>query len=318
MKLKNTLKLLLANSRTVLSDLIFRLVFALVFIGIGATFVIPFFKSISHNPASIELISSLKNLLVSFFKGGASLAAADVRLVSAWKSFGSVLCSHISDLTWVSVGIIILAVLYAFVNGMANYASGVAINSHMSSLTHVDYFRAILHKFGRGFLYQFITAVIDLVWTGLLAFLCGLFLHNTITHLSILALTISLLLFVLGKAVFNAFFSNFLPSVVAGGNKIGVALKESFRLGAKRFGSLFAQYTFLAIVIIYLNVSVAICTLCVGILITLPVSYIIVSCMKLVNYYADTKRKYYIDYDNIIVPTELRGEDEQFINGLDL
>ena len=67
MKLKNTLKLLLANSRTVLSDLIFRLVFALVFIGIGATFVIPFFKSISHNPASIELISSLKNLLVSFF-----------------------------------------------------------------------------------------------------------------------------------------------------------------------------------------------------------------------------------------------------------
>ena len=31
-----------------------------------------------------------------------------------------------------------------------------------------------------------------------------------------------------------------------------------------------------------------------------------------------TKRKYYINYDNIVVPVELRGDDEKFLNGIDL
>lgn len=318
MRFKNTLKLLLANSKTVVSDLIFRLVFLLIFFGIGATFVIPFIKSISSSAATIEFGASLQNLVVSFFDRHTQISEAELLVVSSWKAFATVLGSHISELAWVSVGLFVLFVFCAFLNGMANYASGVAINTYMNSLAHVDYFRAILQNFGRGFVYQLISAVINVVWTLVLAFLCGLFLHFTVGALNVFALTLALLLFVFGKAVFNALLSNFMPSVVTGENKISVAFKESISLGVKNFGSLFLQYVFLIILVFYINVSAAICTFLVGALITLPASSIIFSCAKLVNYYAFSKRKYYLDYDNVVIPAELRGNDEKFLNGIDI
>ena len=40
--------------------------------------------------------------------------------------------------------------------------------------------------------------------------------------------------------------------------------------------------------------------------------------MRLVDNYTINKKKYFIDYDNIIVPKELRENDEQLLNKVDI
>ena len=40
--------------------------------------------------------------------------------------------------------------------------------------------------------------------------------------------------------------------------------------------------------------------------------------MRLVDYYIIHVKKYFIDYDNIIIPKELRENDEQLLNKVDI
>ena len=120
------------------------------------------------------------------------------------------------------------------------------------------------------------------------------------------------------RALFNTVLSNFMPSLVTGKNAVGNSFKNSFALLKGHFGVLYIQYLVFAIVGMYLNVSFAICTFGAGLILTLPACCVYGACIRLVNYYSLTKRKYYINYDNIVVPVELRGDDEKFLNGIDL
>ncbi len=59
-------------------------------------------------------------------------------------------------------------------------------------------------------------------------------------------------------------------------------------------------------------------TLGVGTVIISSFYALMISCMRLVDNYTINKKKYFIDYDNIIVPKELRENDEQLLNKVDI
>jgi len=318
MRIKNILSLLMANLRTVFADLIFRSVIFLILIGIGASFVVPVFSDIWKSPEAKSLFALLKTTIGDFFNGSSDIALHAQQIPEVWANVLKMLASHVVSISFASVGIILLFVAFMFFNGMANYASGVVIDSYMSSLTKIGYFKAILHDFSKGFWYQFITAVINVVWTVLLLAVCIATLYFTVSFLSIFALTLSVIIFCLGKALLNTVLSNFMPSIVTGKNTVGKAFKNTFTLLKGHFGVLFIQYLVFALVGMYINVSFGICTFGAGLIFTLPACCVCGACVRLVNYYFLTKRKYYINYDNIIVPVELRGDDEKFLNGIEL
>ena len=318
MRIKNAFNLLLSNLKLVFYDLFYRLVIAAVLVGIGAIFVVPFVEELKASSEYLGLMASVKDFLASYFNGNSGIAAdADILRTNAI-DFVQMFTSKIAAQPGVAVGFFVLVILFTFFNGMFNYASGVAMDSYMSSLSHVSYHRAMLKNFGRGFWYQFLSAVLGFVWTLVLLAICWLVFDLFVGGINIYALPISIFLFVLGKSVLNSFLSSYMPSVVTEKRPVFNALGRSFKMGFKNFGILFIQYVALSLFAMYINASFAVFTLGAGLLLTIPGTCVCHSIVKLVNYYYFTKRKYYINYDHIVVPVELRGEDEKFLNGIKL
>ncbi|MBO7377939.1 MAG: hypothetical protein J6U35_03580 [Clostridia bacterium] len=314
MKTKNAFKLLLGNSGAIVSDLIYRLVISILTLGITASFVVPFLKEIFSAVEFGEFISAIKGVIGAFFSNGNELSGASEKVAETYSALLTLLSDKIGEVTGVGIGVIIAFVLYAILSEMGIYAAGSVTKTYMTSLAKEKYLGAILHNFGKCVLYAIITLLFNAIWAGVLIFGCWAFFSFTSGYIYIYSLTFAVLLFILGMAIFFTFFSNFLPSILRKKRGVFSALKESFVLGAKHFGTLYMQYVSVTIIMLYLNVSVAVFTLGAGVFLSIPVSCVFISCLKLVNYYNIKKKKYYIDYDNIVVPLELRSEDEKLLN----
>jgi len=317
MKLKNTLNLLFSNLRTVSYDLIFRAICSVLLICVATVFTLPLFREVVSVAEAMNIFTSFKDLLLSVFDGKDSLVEATGALKQNLDMFLQAFADDKSQIIWVCVVLGIITVLFAFVNGMANYASCVAIDGHMSSLTKIGYFKALIANFSRAFWCQFISAVIEIIWTGSVFVLCVMVFYFTAGSIYLLAFPVSVIIFILATALSGTFLSNFMPAVI-NGQKVGKAFAQSFVFAFKGFGDLYIQYACYTLVVLYLNISVAAFTFGAGLIFTLPASCVLCSCLRLVNYYSANKKKYYIDYDNIVVPAELRTEDEKFLTGLDI
>ena len=314
MKTKNAFKLLIGNSGAIVSDLIYRLVISILTLGITASFVVPFIKEIVSSAQFGEFVSAIKGVIGAFFSNGNELSAASDEVAQTYSALLSLLSDKIGEVTGVGIGVIISFVLYAILSEMGIYAAGSVAKTYMTSLAKEKYLGAILHNFGKCVLYAVITLLFYAIWSGILLVGCWAFFSFTSGYIYVYSLTLAVLLYILGMSVLFAAFSNFLPSLLRKKRGVFSALKESFVLGAKHFGTLYMQYVSITIIMLYLNVSVAVFTLGAGVFLSIPVSCVFIACLKLVNYYNINKKKYYLDYDNIVVPLELRGEDEKLLN----
>ena len=81
-----------------------------------------------------------------------------------------------------------------------------------------------------------------------------------------------------------------------------------------RFGVYFLVITLTVVI----NVVCAVCTFLVSLLITIPLTVLIFSSIKFVGYYTEHKMKYFITYDEIYIPKELRQNDEKLLNKIDI
>ncbi|MBQ7163716.1 MAG: hypothetical protein IJR61_00115 [Clostridia bacterium] len=317
MKLKNTFKLLFSNLKIVISDFLFRFAVTLILTAVTASFLIPFVKEIFSSAEGAELFGAFKGIIGAFFSAGSEFAESSERFSAAATAFFGMLGGKMGEITWVAVGIVAIIIVDAAFFGFANYASGVAVNSYMSSLSRIGYLSAILHGFGKCFLYQLIS-VSSFIVCNILFLAAGYGVFTlTAPVIYVLSLPLSLLIPVAGNAAYCAFFSCFLPSVTAGENGVIKGIKESFSIGAKKFGELFAQYVFMVLLVFYVNVSAAVFTLGVGFVFSLPATCVCISCLKFVNYYSFTGRKYYIDFDTVITPPKTKTDGEYF-NGMDM
>ncbi len=309
MNLKNSFKLMVANAKTVFADMIFRLIIFVLCAGVASTFVIPFVKDIVFADATRTLFDELRGVIGAFFTNSAEMAVKGDLLLDAVKGFNDMLADKISDITGVAIGLAVILVVYSILFGLANYASGDVVNKYMSSLTRCRYTNAILSNFGKAFLYQLIEGLCFFVAeTLIIAFCFGVFVL-TAEYIYIFAPMLAILLVILLNTFFTVFFSNFLPAITAGGQGVFSGFKTSFVYGAKHFKTLFAQYLIVNLILIYVNVSFTLFTFGVGFIFSLPVSCVFVSCVKLVNYYSFSGKKYYVDYDDIVNPAKQNGEE---------
>lgn len=102
----------------------------------------------------------------------------------------------------------------------------------------------------------------------------------------------------------------------------GMGVKAAFAKGLfpqrKYFWKMFAAYLSVIIAYVYLAVSSIFFTFGVGTVLVSSFCALMIVAMRLVDYYIIHVKKYFIDYDNIIIPKELRENDEQLLNKVDI
>lgn len=127
-----------------------------------------------------------------------------------------------------------------------------------------------------------------------------------------------MLVMVLAVAVKMTFTTDFLPVLIRSKAKYGEAFKYTFARKNKNTFNVLSNFLVFELIIIGLNVAALICTLGVGLLLTIPASYMILICFEFVNYYDREEIKYFIDKNTIIKPVKERAiTREEFFRGED-
>ena len=83
----------------------------------------------------------------------------------------------------------------------------------------------------------------------------------------------------------------------------------SFRGAKGRFGALFSTYLVTAVLILCVNVLFGLASFGAALLITIPMSYLMLICIQFVSYYHFGKKKYFLSEDVIILPKERTQEN---------
>ena len=82
-------------------------------------------------------------------------------------------------------------------------------------------------------------------------------------------------------------------------------------------GALFSTYLVTALLILCVNVLFAFASFGAALLITVPMSYIILICIQFIGYYTYAKKKYFLGEDQIVAPKNEKKE-ENFYDSFDL
>ena len=311
--------MLFANFGNAYKILLYRLIVLAIVVLIGFACLYGNFNEILLESKVGDLLSSGWNVLKSVFTTLDNAEMQEMRAVFA-ENLSVCQASFAANMSKIYVLIIVIAVLYlvgAFFMGLSNYAIGELTNDHMSSMSHPSFIVSLFKNFGKACLFS----VVDVLFS-LLFFLAGfgvslLIFLFAFENMPLVAVSLSALVLILVLSLKLTFLSGFMPAMIADRLPLGKALKKSFEIPERQFGRLYSGYLVYCLVILYINLSFTIFTFFVGLILTLPLTFFFLVNMQFVNYYTIEKKKYYVTYDEKIIPKEYR-EEERILKDMDL
>ena len=316
MRLRNALKIAIANYALVIKNLIYKLIiFAIFSLAIWLTlkFALKEFISMAQ-----PVVQSVWRVIVAIVNGEDHEVAIKGfnTAVAALKTYVS---NHVGGLVLTGVVVLIYMILYRFFTGISDCTLMILVNGHMTDMSHRGYIVVMIENLKRILIYQLIDAVCSVVWS---AFVCvvvwGVF-SVVRWVLPIAALFACGLTICLAMSLYCTVFSQVMANVLIGENKsVKKAVLEGLTPKKIYFTKMISAYFAVTVGLIYLHVSVSLFTFGVGEIIIIPFASLLLVTMKTVDFFTINKKKYFVDYDTIFIPKELRENDEKLLSDIDI
>lgn len=316
MRLRNALKIAIANYALAIKNLIYKLIIFAIF-SLSLWLILKFALKEFIEMAR-PVIKSLWNVIVAVVNGE-NHEIAITALKADFAGFRTYVANHIGGLVWTAIVVVFFAVLYRFFTGISDCTLMILTNGHMTDMSHRGYIVVMIENLKKILVYQLIDAVSTVIWS---AFVCvvvwGVFslakLIMPIAALFACGLTITL-----AMSFYCTIFSQVMANVLIGEHKsLKKAVLEGFTPKKSYFAKMFCAYFAVTVGLVYLHVSVSLFTFGVGELIVIPFASLLLVTMKTVDYFTINKKKYFVDYDTIFVPKELRENDENLLSDIDI
>lgn len=315
MRLINAFKIAVNNFSLVFKDVLYKvIVFSILGAILGLILKInlkPFFERLT------PVIKDFTDILTSIMKNGdySEIAASLKTNLASLKDY---FANHIGNL-FLLTGISVLFVfLYRFFSGVSDCTVLILVNGYMGTLSHRGYIGVMLENLKKIVVYQLIDALISIVYFFLVVLVDGVLLRAMIGTLPLVAVFLCAAITFFAGALYSTCLSQVMSNMLVGNMKV----KESFKKGIlpkkNYFWKMFAAYLVALVGFMYLATTTAVFTLGVGTVIVMAFFTVIMASMRQVDYFTINKMKYFIDYDNIIVPKELRENDEQLLNKIEI
>lgn len=218
----------------------------------------------------------------------------------------------------------IISLLNGNLDSMANFRkeiiAGYEAILHLFSVKTTAFFITLIKNLKAACIYSAIYVPLSIVYDLLIG--VGMFFLIFSLFTSFLPLLVCIFLFalvmVVSIAVKMTFTADFLPVLIRGKAKYGAALKYTFSRKNKSTFNVLSNFLVIGLIIMGLNVAALLCTLGVGLLITVPASFLILISFEFVNYYDREEIKYFIDKNTIVKPAKERAlTREEFFRGED-
>lgn len=320
MKVTNGIKIAMANKplcyKTLLSRTLVSMILTLTCFLVAGIIIDDVLQSVAFNDFVTFLRSSLKNFVTLQDEANANFASS---FGSHLKTIFSVIESRATEVWLIVGGILLLIQIAKFATSLCDYVVAVNVNEHMSSLRHAKFFSTLAEHFKPAFRYATYCVI-------------SLFLYNTVIIAISILLVVGLLeligifvlpvviSFILFADAFRLMLVGMVPAkMVCEGCKATVAFKEAFKgLDFRIMLERFISYFTMRVLHIVVTVIAASATFGVSVLITFPLFSVSYMAVRFVDYYTVKIKKYYVTFDNIVVPKELRTKGEQLLNQVDI
>ena len=306
MRFRNAVHITINNFSSAFKMLLYRLIvgvliFSLVYVILQL--------SLSVIMTSAEL-QTLKGLGGEFFRalfGGDSerLSTFQSDFNAALSDFLSLLASHGGAIAGAVVGVCLMYLLSRFLNGLCHFTAASIMNDRMSAFARTSFSSAFFKNLGNAALYEviyvpicFVYDAVSLVACWFLFFYLPSFLPTWGFLTTLLALSLTIALFICLQALKMTLISAWIPSVLTGSATVTKGLGASLR-NKSPFWKRFASYLTANYIIVVVNVMFGLFTLGSALLVTIPLSFLFLLALQSVHFYEDTGRKYFISVHNI-------------------
>lgn len=307
MRFRNAIHITMDNYSSAFKMLLYRLVvgvliFSLVYVILQL--------SLSVIVTSTEL-QTLKDLVGEFFRalfGGDSvrLESFQTDFTGALTDFSSLIARNGGAIAGAVVGVCLMYLLSRFLNGLCTFTAASIMNDRMGSFARTSFSSAFFKNLGSAALYEIIYVPVSFVYDALslagcwfLFFYLPSFLPTWGFVTIVLALSLTIALYICLQSLKMTLISAWIPSILTGREKVAKGLGASIR-SAKPFWKRFVTFLTANYLIVAVNVLFGIATLGSALLITVPLSFLFLLALQCVHYYEDNGMKYFISVHNIV------------------
>lgn len=323
MRFRNSLRLLMENFGNVYKMLLFKLAVTLVFAALSAALIVPRLTAILDSSQWLGFISDIKDFVKA-------VAGGDTAFLEGFKEHftgadGTVeqlilfLKDMIPSLLWALLGVVFFYLLKRVADTLCNFTVGSMLNDKMSIYAETSFSGAFVKNLASAWKYSIVYVLLMFLYNLAMLALCYFLFFYLLQLISFQPILLSLFLtvtfIVLAEALKMTLTGLWLPSMTAGGERLGAAMRLKGKISSSQFKKIFSAYVVSVYVIILVNVAGALATIGSILLLTIPASYFLLICVQYVNYYTVTGRKYFLAYDRVFDDPS-RGDSAHFLNAV--
>jgi len=290
--LKNSLKLTFLNNNMVLKSLIYRLFIFVLYILF-----------------SFLILQNILSYLYSYF---ANFTLSKEFLKEFLNTIKYLISNNTSKVIW----FIVLSFFAGLLNNFADTSIVDIVNKHMSTLSREGFFGSLFRNFKLALIYGLAYSVFNMIFCIVNLVLSYLIILCLVNVIGLFAVPLAIIIFVIVLSLKQTLISLILPNCIINEYSLIKALKHNSY--NKKFRYLLASYIFAYSLIIYINVSAGILTCGAGLILSIPLSHILIDVLGLTSYYELYTMKYYITYDSKYIPKELRDNEENLLKDMSI
>lgn len=305
MKFKHTFHVFVDNFSVTYKQLLYRLVVGLISTIITGLIIYKFAIQFINSEAFTNLWDGAHEFVKKLLYGETGeLAGVSQKVRNGFDELKILVSTKISELVLSIILILIVQIIAKWFGGLGNYATASIINDKMSLHADLPFLSTLVRNLKEAAVYNAIYAPLSVLYD--VAICVGMLFLTFLLVNSFLPLIFGIFLFtlvvVISIIVKMTFTSDWLPALIRGKKTQGEAFKYAFSRKGKKTFNIMSNFGVLVLIILAMNVAALFFTLGVGLIITIPASYVIIVTFELVNYYDREEIKYFIDKNTIVKP----------------
>lgn len=323
MRFRNSLRLLMENFGSVYKMLLYKLAVTVVFAALSAALIVPKLTAILDSPQWLAFISDIKDFVKA-------LAGGNTAFLEGFKEHftgvgGTVerllmfLKDMVPSLLWALLGVVFFYLLKRVADTLCNFTVGSMLNDKMSTYAETSFSGAFVKNLASAWKYSVVYVLLMFLYNVAMIALCYFLFFYLLQLISFQPILLSLFLtvtfIVLAESLKMTLTGLWLPSMTAGGERLGSAMRLKGKVSSSQFKKIFSAYIVSVYIIILVNVAGALVTIGSILLLTIPASYFLLICVQYVNYYTVTGRKYFLAYDRVFDDPS-RGDSAHYLNAV--
>lgn len=319
MKVSNGIKIAAANKALCYKTLAYKVIVTGLFAITAFLFARMIFRPVIASAEFKNLINALKELVKNFFDPSAATRTQGGDLGDKFSLLYEKTLAEFSTHAWAVVAIFALIQVLKFLLAIGDYVIGVNVNEHMTSMLHAGFLNTAFSKFKSACRYAGYRTIMLLAFNAVTVTVTFFAALGAMNLVGIYALTVAVFLFIFANSFRLAVIGLVLPKMVVENKGAFASFKEALK--GMKFSDVwqrFLSYFVTCLAVYAIAIISSAVTFNVALLVTIPLSSVTFISLRFVDYYTVTRKKYYITFDEIVVPKELRKNDENLLNEMDI